>query len=315
MIWQKETTLLVTGASSLLGRRVVEILMEAEEHVVAATPTPEELSSLAARGVEVRRVDFDEPASLERAFTGIDRLLLVPTEAPGACLPRNLAVIDTAARAGVGHLIYTSLSNPEMWKPTFVREHAETEAALASSGLSVTVLRNNLCTDDLIALLSRAISSGELEAAAGSGGAGYVTRSDSAAAAAAALASAEFDGRTIDVTGPAVVTHQELAKMASDLSRVPVAYVRRSPDEIRQRLIATGISRDRADALVAIDEGIANGWFQTTTDDVNELAGRPPTGVFEYLAEQSDILFSGSEPTLAHPTPAAGARPEGVLSR
>jgi NAD(P)H dehydrogenase (quinone) len=313
MIWNKERTLLVTGASGQLGRRVVEILLEAEERLVAATRTPEKLSSFAARGAEVRRVDFDDPASLERAFTGVDRLLLISTDAHGARVPQNLAVIDTAVRSGVEHVVYTSFSNPQMWKERFVREHAETEAALASSGLGWTVLRNNLYTDHLVPKLSNAIASGELEAAAGVGGAGYVTRNDCAAAAAATLASAEFDGRTIDVTGPAVVTHEELAKMAGDLSRTPVKYVRRSPEEIRKRLIATGMSRDRADMLVSIDEAVANGWFQTTTNSVEELIGRLPTGVFEYLAEHSDILFSGAEPTLDRPTPAVGARPAGIL--
>jgi NAD(P)H dehydrogenase (quinone) len=315
MIWNRERTLLVTGASGQLGRRVVEVLLEAEERVVAATRTPEKLSSFAARGVEVRRADFDDPASLGRVFTGIDRLLLISTDALGARISQNLAVIDTAVRSGVEHVVYTSFSNPELWKEMFVREHAETEAALDSSGLGWTVLRNNLYTDNLVPKLSKAIASGELEAAAGVGAAGYVTRNDCAAAAAAALASAEFDGRTIEVTGPAVVTHEELAKMAGDLSRTPVKYVRRLPEEIRRRLMATGMSRERADVLVSIDKAVANGWFQTTTGAVQELTGRPPIGVFEFLAEHSDILFSGAEPTLARPTPVIGARPEGVFSR
>jgi NAD(P)H dehydrogenase (quinone) len=310
MIWNKERTLLVTGASGHLGRRVVEVLLDAEERVVAATRTPERLSSFAARGAEVRRADFDNPASLERAFTAVDRLLLISTDALGRRIPQHLAVIAAAARAGVQHIVYTSFSSAEKWKATFVGEHVETEAALAASGLGWTVLRNNLYTDYLVPKLSTAIASGELEAAAGSGGAGYVTRDDCAGAAAAALASAEFDGRTIDVTGPAVVTHAELAKIAGDISRTPVTYVRRSPEEFRQRLIATGMSRDRADVLVSIDEAVANGWFQTATNAVEELIGRPPTNVSEFLAEHSDVLFSGAEPALARPTPPVGARPE-----
>lgn len=299
MIWNKERTLLVTGASGHLGRRVVEILLDAEERVVAATRTPEKLSSLVARGAEVRRADFDAPASLERALTAVDRLLLISTDALGRRLPQHVAVIDAAVRAGVEHVVYTSYSSPEQWETVFVREHAETEARLRESGLGWTVLRSNLYTDHLVPKLSSAIASGELEAAAGGGGAGYVTRNDCASVAAVALSSAEFDGRTIDVTGPAVVTHAELAKIAGDVGHTPVAYVRRSPEEMRQRLIATGTSREQADMLVSIDQAVANGWFQTATDAVEELTGHPPTSVAEFLADHSDVLFGGAEPALA----------------
>lgn len=315
MIWSKERTLLVTGASGQLGRRVVEILLDAEERVVAASRTPEKLSSFAARGAEVRRADFNDPRSLARAFTSVDRLLLISTDALGRRVRQDLAVIDAAVRAGVEHIVYTSLSNPDNWKAPFGREHAETEAALRASALGWTVLRNNLCTDDLVDRLSNAIASGELEAAAGGGGAGYVTRNDFAGGAAAALASAEFDGRTIDVTGPAVVTHAELARIAGEISRTPVAYAPKSPEEIRKRLLATGMSGDEADALVSVDEAVANGWFQVTTNAVEELTGRPPASVSEFLAEHSDVLFSGAEPTLARLASPAGAPPERAYSR
>lgn len=310
MIWNKERTLLVTGASGHLGRRVVEILLDAEERVVAATRTPEKLSSFVARGAEVRRADLDNPASLERAFAGANRLLLISTDALGRRLPQHSSAIDAAARAGVEHVVYTSFSNPENWKARFVREHAETEAALRASGLGWTMLRNNLYTDHLVPKLSTAIASGDLEAAAGGGGAGYVTRADCAGAAAAALASAEFDGRAIDVTGPTVVTHAELAKIASVVSRTRVTYLPRSPEEIRKRLIASGMSRDRADVIASMDDAVAKGWFQMTTDAVEELTGHPPTSVFDFLAEHSDVLFNGADPAFARATPPLGARPD-----
>ena len=295
----KEGTLLVVGASGYVGRRVVEILLDAEENVVAATRTPEKLDAFAHRGAEVRRVDLDDPSSLEPAFAGADRVLLISTDAPGRRGPQHRAAIDAAIAAGARHLVYTSFSSPASWESLFGREHAETETALRKSGLSWTILRNNLYTDFLLPRLSTAIGSGRLEAAAGGGGAGYVTRDDCAAAAAAALASAEFDGRTFDVTGPGVVTHAALAKLAGDIGRTRVVYVPRSPEEIHRRLVDSGVAPARADVLVSIDEGIASGWFQAASDSVEELAGRPPASVSEFLAEHSDVLFSAADPALS----------------
>lgn len=300
MNWNRSRTLLVTGASGQLGRRVVEILLDAEAGpVVAATRSPEKLAALADRGAEIRRADFDDPSSLDEAFDGADRLLLVSTDRVGHRLPQHRAAIRAAVRAGVKHIVYTSLPNPEKWGTPFALEHAKTEEMLEASGLGWTVLRNNLYTDDLVPKLSNAIPSGQLAAAAGDGGAPYVTREDCAGAAAAALASSDFDGRTIDVTGPAIVTHAELAKIASDISRARVTYVRTSPEELRKGFVAQGLSKDEADVLVTIDVAIAHGWLGTVTNAVEELTGHPPASVAELLAEHSDVLFSAVEPSFA----------------
>jgi NAD(P)H dehydrogenase (quinone) len=296
MNWNRPETLLVTGASGQLGRRVVEILLDAEAGpVVAATRSPEKLTALADRGAEIRRADFDDPASLAGAFDGADRLLLVSTDALGHRLQQHRAAIGAAVRAGVKHIVYTSLPNPEKWGAPFTLEHAQTEEMLKTSRAGWTVLRNNLYADSLVPKLTNAVQSGQLAAAAGDGGAPYVSREDCAGAAAAALASSDFDGRTIDVTGPAVVTHAELAKIASDISRRQVTYVRTAPEELRKGFVALGMSRDEADVLVTIDVAIANGWPGAVTNAVEELTGHPPASVAELLAEHSDVLFSAVE--------------------
>src|SRR2546422_693513 len=128
----KNRTLLVTGASGRLGRRVVELLVDSRaDRLVATTRYPDRLGDLAKRGVIVRRADFDDPRSLAAAFAGADRLLLVSTDAidaPGRRIEQHRAAIDAARAVGAGHVIYTSFAEPD---PRFMvaADHWATELA------------------------------------------------------------------------------------------------------------------------------------------------------------------------------------------
>lgn len=138
--------LLVTGASGNLGHRVVELLLGAGvPSVSAASRRPDKIFDLAARGASLRRADFDDPASLDEAFVDVDRLLLISTDALGTLGQRqHKTAVDTAVRAGVKHIVYTSMVNPDPNSPIpFAPDHLATEQAIESSGIPYTILRVN----------------------------------------------------------------------------------------------------------------------------------------------------------------------------
>lgn len=288
-------TLLVTGGSGHLGRRVIELLLAANAgHVVTTTRTPEKLADLAAQGVEVRQGDFDQPDSLAAAFAGVDRLLLISTDAlgePGKRLAQHRNAVAAAVQAGVKHVVYTSLVNPEPGSPiTFAGDHYGTEQALADSALDWTILRNNVYMDMLLMSLPQVIASGHLVAAAGEGGVGYVTREDCARAAAAALAGATPGRVTLDVTGPEVVTYADLARMASELTGRPVSYVSVSTEDMVAGMVQAGLPPFLAEALVSFHTAAAQGDHGFTTSVVADLTGTAPQSVRDFLLANQEAL-------------------------
>jgi NAD(P)H dehydrogenase (quinone) len=290
-------TLLVTGASGQLGQRVIELLLEANaDHVIAATRTPEKLAHLAARDVEVRKADFDDPSSLAVAFAGIDRLLLISTDSLDGTdrrIVQHRNAVKAANQAGVKHVVYTSLTNPEPASPiTIAPDHYATEQALAASSLDWTVLRNNVYTDYQLPSLARAVATGQLVSAAGTGGVGYVTREDCARAAAAALSAHNGGRMTLDITGPAIVTQADLAQMASAITGRPVTYVPVTPDVIIAGMVAAGLPPPVAKAYTSFDIGTAQGTLAVASSAVADLTGKAPQSVHDYLAAHREALLA-----------------------
>ena len=208
--------LLVTGASGNLGRLAVEeLLARGATRIIAGTRDPSKLSDLAAKGVEIRKVDFNDPASLPAAFAGVERLLIVSTDGIGTRVAQQTAAVDAAKAAGVKHIVYTSApaARPDA-DAGLNPEHFWTEIAIAASGLDFTILRNHMYAENNLTDLPQAVASGQLFGLIGDRGTSYVTRADAARAAAGALLSAQ--GKTLeDVTGPAPVTNLERAAITS----------------------------------------------------------------------------------------------------
>lgn len=287
----KDQTLLVTGASGKLGRLAVEeLLARGATRIIAGTRDPSKLADLAERGVEVRKIDFDDAASLEASFAGADRLLIISTDGIGTRVAQQAAAIAAAKAAGVKHIVYTSApaARPNGDAGISV-EHFWTELAIAGSGLGFTVLRNHMYAENNLADAGHAVASGQLFGLLGDRGTSYVTRADAARTAAGALLTAE--GQTYeDVTGPAPITNVERAALYSRFTGKPVQAVAITGPELKAGLVAAGVPEGFAEALLAFQRDAVTGHFGVVTDAVERFSGRKPEAFADFLAANKAAL-------------------------
>jgi len=282
-----DNQILVTGASGNLGKAVVaELRRLGAKKVIAATRTPGKSQELAALGVEEREADFDRPETLQKAFAGVDRMLLVSTDslhAPKVRIKQHRAAIQAAVSAGVKHIAYTSLPNAHpTTEPSVPDDHFWTEVALFESGLDWTILRNNLYAEVILRFAQFALKTGKLVSATGSQGRSYVTRQDCAKVAAAALLNST--GKAIyDVTGPASVTHAQVASLLSRFSGRSIQHVNVTPEEVEKGLMAAGIPQFAARSVSGLDEEAARGYQAILSPAVKELTGEEPTSLEDFL--------------------------------
>lgn len=291
-------TLLVTGASGQLASAVIRLLLDghrvAPSSIIATTRTPERLDSLSALGVHVRHADFDHIDGLTTAFDGAQRMLLVSTDAPpGRRLAQQRAAIEAAAWAGVRHVVYTSIPNPDADSPIpFAADHRGTEEELRLSGLTWTVLRNAWYMENLLRFLLPAIASGQWSSAAGQGRIAYIARHDCARVAAAVLASRRTGNDIFDITGSEAHSTQDIAELASVVTGRPIRVDHVAAATQHERLLAAGVPAPAAQLFTAFDVNTALGRVAKVTHAVTELTGSPAQRLREFLIQHRHQLLA-----------------------
>ncbi|WP_031466712.1 NAD(P)H-binding protein [Sciscionella sediminilitoris] len=281
-------TIAITGASGALGRTTAELVFQSVEpsKVVLTTRHPDSLAEFAARGAEVRRADFADPRTLATAFTGVDRLLLISTDAVGARLDQQRAAIAAAADSGVGHIAYTSVPEPVPANPALVvPDHAGTEQALRDSGVRWTMLRNNLYAHMQIPVIEQAIAAGRLVTNTGAGAIAYVTREDCAAAAAAVLTQDGHADKAYDITGPEALTAEDLAALASELGGREVELVHTEDAAFAEGLRTAGLPEEVAEVVASFGAASRGGFLANASAAVAELTGRKPVALADIVRE------------------------------
>lgn len=273
-------TILVTGASGQLGRRVVDHLLDRSgTTIVAGTRDPARLADLHDRGVEVRRVDFDDPDSLPSALRGVDRILVISTDAlerPGARVAQHRRMIDAAAASGVSHLVYTSMPRPEQSTVLFAPDHVASERAVKESGVPYTILRVSWYQENLSRQLPSILATGRWFTSAGDGRVPYVARDDVARVAAAVLAAGAPTHATLDVTGEQAWSTDEIAELLGRVHGRRIEVEHLDDETLRAGLIRAGVPAPLADLQVSLDRNTRLDRLAPPTDIVERLTGAKP---------------------------------------
>lgn len=271
--------IVVTGATGQLGRLVIQALLEITppSNIVAAVRSPEKAADLAALGVVVRKADYTQPETLDAAFAGANKLLLISSSELGQRVPQHKAVIDAAQRAGVQLIAYTSVLRADTSLLGLADEHRQTEALLKASGLPFALLRNGWYTENYAASVPAAVANGVVLGSAGEGRISSASRADYAAAAAQVLTRSNQAGAVYELAGDTSYTLTELAAEISRQSAKPVAYKNLPEAEYVQMLLSFGLPQGLAELLGNSDTAASKGALFDDGKQLSALIGRPTT--------------------------------------
>lgn len=165
---ERKLKVLVTGATGQQGGAVARALLERGHQVTAFTrkASGDAASRLAGLNASIAEGDFDTPDTLRAAALGVDTVFLMGNSweaGPEAETRQGIKAVKVLARAGVGHVIYTSVAsaNRETGIPHFDSKYA-VERRLVDSGLPYTISAPVAFMDNVVARGREGLAEGRL---------------------------------------------------------------------------------------------------------------------------------------------------------
>ena len=279
--------LLITGATGKFGTKVMEILLKTvpANQLAVSVRNPEKAEVLRAQGVDVRQGDFDQPETLDAAFAGIDRLLLISADGDNETRIRQHAnAVAAAERAGVSFIAYTSLANAQESKNLFAPTHQATEADIVKTGIPYSFLRNNWYLENEISGIQGVLAGAPWVTSAGAGKVGWALQQDYAEAAAAVLSGDGHENTIYELSGK-VLTQEEIAAALGIVLGKEITVKQVDDATYADIMQAAGVPDFVIPILIEIQKSIRVGSLDVESNDFDKLLGRPATPINEALSQ------------------------------
>jgi uncharacterized protein YbjT (DUF2867 family) len=265
-------TILVTGATGNIGRRIVDHLIDMGANDIRALTKNPAKANL-PDGVTAVTGYLGDPESLPAAFEGVERMYLAP-------LPKTLdTTLELAKQANVEYVV--ALSGEAHWQA-----HAD---AVAASGLVNTQLGPGEFLENFAIWAEQIKATRTVREPYPTAVEAPISMDDIARVAAALLVKPDEShfGRIYPITGPEAVTRAQIAEQIGAGIGVEVTYQPCSRAEAEEQFNGP-LGGQAAWYLDQVEDAVRHP--QDANDLVTELAGTPAQSVAQWAAANAELF-------------------------
>lgn len=260
-----DTTYLVIGGTGRTGRRIAHLLAE-RGHDVRVTSRSHSPA-----------FDWQDPQTWDRALEGVDRAYV--SFSPDIAMPGAAEILAELTASAVGHglqrVVLLSGRGEELAR--------QTEARVTALAPQWTVLRSSFFMQNFSEhFLLDAVRRRLVVMPAGGTAEPFVHLDDLAQVAVSALTTDAWLGRTLELTGPRLLSFADVATGLTSVLGDPVTYLACTVEEFAAGAVAEGMGAQEARVLAEVFAQVLDGRNAHLTDDLAEVLGHPGRDFTDY---------------------------------
>jgi len=285
----KNQVTLIIGAAGNNGRATIEALFDkkqTEETIRAAVRSADKAADLKQKypSIETVIIDLDKPETLTQAFQGVSKVFMIPGNIEQREQHAKNAV-DAAVTAGsVKQFVFYSVFGAEYESILFGKQFRAGEKYLEQSGLNYTHLRTIFFQDNFFGWAD-GVKQGGLYFGIREGSLAPLNVADIGEIAANILTTSGHDSKAYNITGPELLSGEDIANVFSDVIGKKVAYVSPTTEQTLDSLLSTGWPQWQAEGMLELFEVFATNQAAVVSPDGEMLLGRPLTTLKDFITK------------------------------
>jgi NAD(P)H dehydrogenase (quinone) len=281
-------TTAVIGATGRVGSEIVRGLLARGGPVAALVRDPEKARRAFGEpdGLHIRPTRLDDPRDLTEAFDGIRTVFIAIGSIGIEGVLQRMAINAAAGIPSIEQVTRLSVLNTSADSLGInQRAHYSIDKFAASTAVPYSTIRPSIFSASLLAGAREVRASRTWTGLAGSGRVALIDHRDAAEVALRVLTDPALWGAHHDLTGPVPMSWPEALELLSAELGEPITFRVAAEHQFLERLIGAGVAAGTAELLIAREWSILAGENDYTTDTFQQITGRPPRPVSEFLHE------------------------------
>ena len=278
----------VIGATGRVGSEIVRGLLARGDAVAALVRDPGKARRAFGEpgGLRIRPTRLDDPRDLTAALDGISTVFIAMGSVGIEGVLQRIAINAAARISSIQQVTRLSVLNASAASLGInQRAHDSIDQFAASTAVPYSTIRPAIFSASLIAAAGEVRASRTWTGLAGSGRMALIDHRDAAEAGLRVLTDPALWGAHHDRTGPVPMSWPEALGLLSAELGEPVTFKVAAERQFLDRLTGAGVAAGTADLLITREWAILAGENDYTTGAFQQITGRPPRPVADFLHE------------------------------
>ncbi len=282
--------ILFTGLTGAVGTELVKLLPEYGIRARGLVRNPDKAESLRQAGVEIMPGDMADEAAVRAALTGCEQAFLLMANCREQ-LDLEKHFVDLARQCGVRHIVKMSANSAGADSSALLkRYHGESENHIRQSGLAYTLVRPNFFMQNMLHVAGSIVEQDKFFMPMRDGQVGIIDVRDVAHFTLAVLTRPGHENTTCEITGPELLSFQDIATQLSEVMGREIHYVDLPAADFKQSLLQWVPDDWYVETVSELFELTAQGQGALLNDVYTRVTGRKPTALKQFFQDYSSFF-------------------------